>query len=110
MYGTDYAGQTTTSTISAWTSATSPYIVIRTVPLYDSNSPYLDDGPFEPVRETKADLARAAMRSFLGSVRPSDHFRPPPPLRPSPPDMHQMVHRRRCQALGPRRPQRFSRA
>ena len=109
MYG-EYYGQTATSTVSAWTSATSPYIIIRTVPYPDPNAAYADNLLFEPVRETKADLARAAMKSFLGTVRPSDHYRAPPSLKPRPPPLHQMVHRRRCQSLGPRRPPRFSRA
>ncbi len=59
---------------------------------------------------TKADRARAAMREFLGSVRPADLFRPPPVLSAPPTVFRQMVHRRRCQALGPRRPSRLSRA
>ncbi len=108
MYGYDYGGQAVTSTVTAWTSATSPYIVVRTIPYYGPNEPYVDSPSREPVRETKADLARAAMKSFLGSVRPSDHFRPAPPLEIRPPVMHQMVHRRRCQSLGPRRPSRLS--
>jgi hypothetical protein len=106
MYGS------TTTTVPIWSSATavSSYIVYGTIPYPGPNDgPMYGDVP-DGAPRTKAEEFRLAMRAFLGSLHPSYHFRAPPPLRPRPPAMHQMVHRRRCQSLGPRRVPRFSRA
>lgn len=87
-------GQTVASSATVRWSSESVYPAVR-------------EAVFAP---TKAELSRAAMRKFLVSLRPVDLFVPPPVLRAPVPVLHQMVHRRRCQSLGPRRSPRFSRA
>lgn len=102
-YGT--YGTTSTTINIGW----GPIAVSSATVRWSSGVAYSDvlEAVFAP---TKAELARSAMRRFLGSVRPADLFVPPPVLRAPGPVLHQMVHRRRCQALGPRRSPRFSHA
>lgn len=92
------------------TTSTTIYVTCSTgssTPWQNVGYPYALEIPPAP---TKAEAARAAMKEFLGSVRPSDLFRPPPVLSAPSPVLHQMVHRRRCQSLGRRRPPRFTHA